>query len=310
TFEKLKWEDGKDFALASATVGMISAIVVGMALVNWAVRRGHTTRKVRVEDVSRREITGETSADLRPIAGRLTVSADAIETLTLHLVFVGVAIGVGLLLKQCLLVAAVGVGNATFIQVADSFPLFPLCMIGGLVVQIFEDKFDKRKLMDAGLMRRIQNTSLDFLIVAAIATINVKALIPAAVPFAIVMAGGILWNVFCVLVLARFFLPNAWFERSIAEMGQSMGVTATGLLLLRVVDPEYETPAADAFASKQLLHEPFMGGGLWTSSAIPLLALWGGWKVFAITCGAVVIWLIVLTVMRILRKRSASAEAV
>ncbi len=310
TFEKLKWEDGKDFALASATVGMISAIVVGMALVNWAVRRGHTTRKVRVEDVSRREITGETSADLRPIAGRLTVSADAIETLTLHLVFVGVAIGVGLLLKQCLLVAAVGVGNATFIQVADSFPLFPLCMIGGLVVQIFEDKFDKRKLMDAGLMRRIQNTSLDFQIVAAIATINVKALIPAAVPFAIVMAGGILWNVFCVLVLARFFLPNAWFERSIAEMGQSMGVTATGLLLLRVVDPEYETPAADAFASKQLLHEPFMGGGLWTSSAIPLLALWGGWKVFAITCGAVVIWLIVLTVMRILRKRSASAEAV
>jgi Na+/glutamate symporter len=28
------------------------------------------------------------------------------------------------------------------------------------------------------------------------------------------------------------------FERAIAEMGQSMGVTATGLLLLRAADPE------------------------------------------------------------------------
>ena len=217
----------------------------------------------------------------------------------------GFAVGIGLLLKYCMLAAADGVGNATFLQVADSFPLFPLCMIGGLLVQLWEDKLDKRKLMDAGLMRRIQNTALDFLIVAAIATINIEALIPAAVPFAIVMVGGILWNVFCVLVLARFFLPNAWFERSIAEMGQSMGVTATGLLLLRVVDPEYKTPAADAFASKQLLHEPFMGGGLWTSAAIPLLALWGGWKVFAISCAAMVVWLIVLMVMRTLRIRAA-----
>ena len=309
TFEKLDWEAGKDFALASATIGMISAIVVGMALVNWAVRRGHTTRKLHVEDIPGQEAAAEVSADLRPVAGRLTVSADAIETLTLHLVFVGVAIGIGLLLKQCLLAASHGLGNETFLQVADSFPLFPLCMIGGLVVQLWEDKVDKRKLMDVGLMRRIQNTSLDFLIVAAIATINIKALIPAMVPFAIVMVGGILWNVFCVLVLARFFLPNAWFERAIAEMGQSMGVTATGLLLLRVVDPEYKTPAADAFASKQLLQEPFMGGGLWTSAAIPLLAVWGGWKVFAVACGAVAAGLIVLTVMRIRRKRSAGSES-
>jgi len=108
----------------------------------------------------------------------------------------------------------------------------------------------------------------------------------------ILMGVGIAWNVFCVLALARFMLPNAWFERSMAEMGQSMGVTATGLLLLRVVDPDYETPAAEAFAYKQILHEPFMGGGLWTSAAIPLLAIWGGWWVFLIALGAVVFWLL------------------
>ena len=97
-------------------------------------------------------------------------------------------------------------------------------------------------------------------------------------------------------------LPDAWFERSIAEMGQSMGVTATGLMLLRVVDPDYESPAADAFAYKQILHEPFMGGGLWTGAAIPLIALWGGWPVFGIAAGAMVLWVIFATLTGLTRK--------
>ena len=105
-------------------------------------------------------------------------------------------------------------------------------------------------------------------------------------------------------MLARRILPDAWFERSIAEMGQSMGVTATGLLLLRVVDPDYETPAADAFACKQIVHEPFMGGGLWTSAAIPLLAWWGGWPVFFITVGAMAMWLGIAFVPRLLARRA------
>ena len=82
-----------------------------------------------------------------------------------------------------------------------------------------------------------------------------------------------------------------------------MGITATGLLLLRVVDPDYETPAADAFASKQLLHEPFMGGGLWTSAAVPLLYYWGGGPVFLIACAAVAGWMLVVFLPRLLRRR-------
>ena len=197
------------------------------------------------------------------------------------------------------------IDNATFLEIAGSFPLFPLCMLGGLVIQVCELRFDKHRLIDLGLIRRVQNTALDFLVVAAIATIRIDVLTEWLVPFFIIVAGGILWNVFCVLVLARRLLPDAWFERSIAELGQSMGVTATGLLLLRVVDPDYESPAVDAFASKQLLHEPFMGGGLWTSSAVVLLASWGAMPIFGIACGAVAIWLVVLVAFRLISRRPA-----
>ena len=136
------------------------------------------------------------------------------------------------------------------------------------------------------------------LVVAAIATIRIDIIAQGWLPLLILVLAGILWNVFCVLVISRRVFKTAWFERAIAEMGQSMGVTATGLLLLRVVDPDYKTPAAEAFACKQLLHEPFMGGGLWTGMAIPLIAAIGGLPVFGIACGAVMIWSILLFVSR------------
>ncbi len=315
-FAKLGWPEGKDFGLASATAGIISAIVVGMVLVNWATRRGYTVRRQDPQDVPEDDTIGVIPVDRRPSAGKLTVSADAIESFTLHLVIVGAAIllgyfmqqgllALGWLVQRSLLALDWGVGaGAAFCRIMDSFPLFPLCMLGGLIVQILEERFDRHRLIDLGLTRRIQNSALDFLVVAAIATINIRAMIPSLGPFFIIVAAAIAWNVFCVVVLARRMLPDAWFERSIAEMGQSMGVTATGLLLLRVVDPDYETPAADAFASKQLLHEPFMGGGLWTSAAIPLLATVGAGPVFLIATAAVAFWIVLTFAARLNRARA------
>ena len=75
-----------------------------------------------------------------------------------------------------------------------------------------------------------------------------------------------------------------------------MGVTATGLMLLRTVDPDSKTVATEAFGYKQLLHEPVMGGGLWTSFAVPLVMLGSGLVVWFFCLGvlavAVICWLI------------------
>jgi len=297
-FEGYNWPAGKDFAQTSATVGIISAVIVGMMLVNWATRKGYIVRRRGPGDVPEDDTIGVIPVEKRPPAGKLTISSAALESLSFHLAIVGVAIAIGWAFKQGMLAAARTWGNAAVKDLTDNFPLFPLCMIGGLIVQVLANRFDRHRLIDRGLTRRIQNTALDFLVVAAIATIKVESVAEGIVPFAILVAAGIGWNVFCVMVLARRLLPDAWFERSIAEMGQSMGVTATGLLLLRVVDPDYESPAADAFAYKQILHEPFMGGGLWTSTAIPLLVIWGPLPVFTIAAGAVVVWLVVAVAMR------------
>jgi ESS family glutamate:Na+ symporter len=294
-FEGLGFPEMKDFALASATGGIMGAILVGMGLVNWAVRKGYVEKR-SAPDFDAEDMTGLIPSDRRPTAGKLTVSSDVIEALTLHLVFIGAAILLGWLMKQgLLLVAAELPGKGA--EIFESFPLFPLCMLGGVIVQWLNDRFDPHKHMDHGLMLRIQNCALDFLVVAAIATIRLDVIAKGWIPLVILIAAGIGWNVLCLTVFARRAFRDAWFERGIAEMGQSMGVTATGLLLLRVVDPDYETEAAEAFAAKQLLHEPFMGGGLWTGAAIPLLALWGGWPILGIALGAMIVWSVVLWAM-------------
>ena len=176
-FEDLGWAEGKDFALASATCGILSAIIVGMALVNWAARRGYTVRGQGAASVSEEELAGRIPVDRRPAAGRLTVSSEAIESFSLHLVMVGVAVLIGYLMKQALVLVEGYVPMLAENRILSSFPLFPLCMLGGLIVQVWEDRYDRHNLIDAGLMRRIQNTALDFLVVAAIATIKLEVVV-------------------------------------------------------------------------------------------------------------------------------------
>jgi len=309
TFEKIGWAEGADYALASATAGIMSAIIVGMCLINWAVRRGMLPRFRGFDTLSEEETAGIYPVGNRPPAGRQTVMSDSVDSLALHLAIMGIAILVGYLIKQALVVVEAQLPGMTDHSVMRTFPLFPICMIGGLIVQACISRFSRINPVDHGLMQRIAGTALDFLVVAAVSTIRLDVVARGFAPFAALIAAGILWNVFCVMWLAKRMLPDFWFERAMAEMGQSMGVTATGLLLLRVVDPESKTPAPAAFAYKQLLHEPFMGGGLWTSMAVLLVWRQGAWFVFLISVGAIAAWLLIWRLFLMRRIRNGQRGA-
>jgi glutamate:Na+ symporter, ESS family len=288
-FTKLGWEEGKDIAMASATFGAVSAIIIGMVLSNWAIRKKIVMQK---EEVEVDELSFEEKKTNKESKYFMNV-----DVLTQHVVYIGLSILVGLAFQKGLLFIANSTLSGKWQQVFSSFPLFPFCMLGGILINSIMSKFKVK--ISSSLMAKIQQISLDFLIISAIATIKIETVAKLWLPLLLVVVLGILWNVFCVLFVAKRVFKDAWFERSIAEMGQSMGTTATGLLLLRVVDPDYKTPAAEAFAGKQILHEPFMGGGLWTSMAIPLLAVSGGLHVLYISLVAMILWSAVIVVLRL-----------
>jgi ESS family glutamate:Na+ symporter len=121
----------------------------------------------------------------------------------------------------------------------------------------------------------------DLLITAATACLDLSLLGQDWIPLTALAVAGLVWNLAVVLLLGPRILPAPWFERGILEFGQATGVAASGLLLLRMADPNDQSDALPAFSIKQLLLQPLIAGGVITVVA-PLavtrlgLPLWSG----------------------------------
>lgn len=275
------WSDGIALGYTVATVGMIVGIVLGMVLVNWAYGRGYvkTVRPFSKRTVAERR--GIHARDHRPSAGKQTVSADSVDSLAWHIAIVGIAVLIG--------------WGLWLLVPLEGFPLFPLCMIGGVILQLVAKLFHIDLLIDRDQMSRISGASLDYLALSAITTIEISVVVANWMPLTIMIVCGIVWTTAAILFLAPRLFREAWFERAIAEYGQACGVTATGLLLLRTVDPESKTVASAAFAGKQLINEPTMN--LWVALAFALVLTIGWMKVFLICLAVLIGWLIVAVVL-------------
>ncbi|WP_144794338.1 sodium/glutamate symporter [Kocuria palustris] len=278
---ELGFEEGGDLALAMATVGILTGVIVGVFAVNWAARKGHATALDADAEMPVWERRGLHAGDGKPSAGRETTRTAAVETLTLHVGVVALAVLIGQLMLSALQAIEAALWADT-VEIFAYVPLFPLAMLGGVLIQVVLDRFDTVGLIDRGIMERIQGLSLDLLIIAALATLSLTAIADNFAPFAILAAAGIVWNVFVLFVLAPRFIRSYWFERGLGDFGQSMGVTATGLMLMRMADPEAKTPAYESFGYKQLVFEPFFGGGLITAASIPLIVQFGPYPLLGI----------------------------
>jgi len=330
TYTALGESDYGDIALTAATIGILMGSIVGVIIVNWGIATGRvamhehgtgTMEAVPVQDADA-EIGNEENKDdgtedekkksvcqmmfgnrdvpediyeeeERPNGGKQTVRQDAVETLALHFIYIAFSCFFGYVILRLLWLIEFHVPALAEVKFFTSFPLFPMCMLGSLFVMWVHEKCGSIAPVDALMMERIGGAAMEFLIVAAIAMIKTDAVAENIAPLILIMVGGILWNLICFFYIAPRVLPNFHFERAIVELGQSFGTTATGLLLLRMCDPEKDTVVWKAFGYKQMITEPFMGGGLWTTVSLQLLATIGVWGVFGISAGFVLLWTLV-----------------
>ncbi len=270
-FADLGFPAGSELGLMSATVGVISAVVFGMAMVNLAARKGYTKVIKSPDELDVDAISGLIPEGKRKPGTHMTIAPDALEPFAFHGAFVGVAILIGWFLLNAIKSVSANMEPDLF----RSFPLFPLAMIGGIVVQIVATRTGVARYFDRDTFNRILGLALDVLVVAAIAAIKLDVFLAFFWPFTILMIVGLAWIIFATWFIAPRMLPGAWFERGITEYGMQTGVTALGLLLLRVADPQFETEAAESFGFKQILYEPMMGGGFITASAPLLIVTFG-----------------------------------
>jgi len=291
-FKSYGWEQGAALGYTMATAGMIIGIVVGMMMIQWAVKKGIVKEVVTFDDRKSYERMGLHLKRRRPDAGKQTVMCDSIDSLAWHVAVVGLAMFIGFGMLKGLQNAEIAMFPEATTRIFKGFPLFPLCMIGGVILQFITKAVKKDLLIDRGQMERISGAALDFLVVAAVSTIQIEVVAANWQPLSITILVGTLWSVWVVLWVARRVFRKAWFERAMAEFGQATGVTATGLMLLRTVDPENRTPAAMSFGYKQLIQEPLMSG-IWIALAFTLVFTIGWFWVWLISLTMLLIWSVV-----------------
>ncbi len=292
SFRKLGFPEGLDLGFAMATVGLLASTLLGSLLVvlgrffGWLV-----PAEKEIKDDLNYEI------EFKPIQQfRLLLSNFALA---------GIAVLIGIFLLYCLRFFSTYMGDISK-QVILAFPVFPLALMGSFLVRFTLEKTGKTKLVSSLFQREIGILSTDLLIITAMAGLNLPLLGNYWVPISVLALGGLIWNLAGMLIFSRLFFREEWFERAIAEFGNSTGVAASGLLLLRLADPRNSTQTLPVFSIKQLFLQPLLSGGLITVIAPLFISNFGlkGWTEF---CGLISLALFAVAISLQTKYTKASA---
>jgi len=202
-------------------------------------------------------------------AGELTLHSGNVDTLAFHLAMVG--------LVYVLTYGVVwGLGELLPADAAKIlwgfFFFFGLGV--GLLVRTVMKWLGIAHLSDAGIQRRVTGWAVDFLIVATVAAIQVTVVWQYIVPIsAICLLCGVLTTALVVFLGRR--LDEFALERTVAIFGTVTGTVSTGLLLLRIVDPEFETPVAIEIGLMNVIVLPIIAGAMVLVNA----PVWWHWSV-------------------------------
>jgi ESS family glutamate:Na+ symporter len=308
SYASLGFPGGQDLGLAMATVGLLSSTLVGGVVVVLGRRRGWLLADVQAkaaEAAAAETAAAQTDATAvaeRPAAAPAEPPAEpqvpsqitpanppatGPAAWAVNLGLAGIAVLMGVVLLQALRLATAPLGAGVAL-VIDALPVFPMAIIGSLLVRWLLERSGLSAWASAPIQSQIGTLSADLLITAATAGLNLKLLQADWLPLTVLALGGLLWNLAVMLLLAPRILPADWFERAVIEFGQATGVAASGLLLLRMADPDDRSEALPAFSLKQLLLQPFLAGGVITVVA-PLAVVSWGLPAWSALCFAVVL---------------------
>lgn len=289
-FQDLDFEAGRQIATGLATISLITALLTGIILINWARRRGHISNGGPIR-VARNKVYYHTIvAELRKkgVSLRKTVTP---KLLISHTLLIVAGVGIGWLMHQGLLLIEANTWGRDGQKFFAYVPLFTFAMFGGMAVQIICSAL--RITIVRGVIELISSITLTLLIMAAIGTMSLAFLVNDAAVFIILYLGGLIWVLFAFFVFAKRFFRRYWFQNAIISYGQAMGMTATGLLFAQMVDPKNKTNAVEGFGYKQLMFEPLMGGGLVTALSMPIILIVGLPAFTAVCAGIMFFWIII-----------------
>ncbi|MCQ2261911.1 MAG: hypothetical protein MJZ42_02010 [Bacteroidales bacterium] len=233
---------GVDFGLSIAAIGFLVGSVIGVIYMNVLRKRGMLKNKkadykeaYTLQDYeSENEIPNTESID------KLSVQV-CLVLLVYFLVF---------LLMYGIEKADLGdFGTKTIKPMVWGFNFLWGTLFGVLVKNIINGsrkaKLIQREYINNYLLNRISGLCFDVMIVAGTAAISFENLRSMWLPLVLVCAIGAIVTFRFVLRCCKHLYPGYEYEGFFSMFGMLTGTASNGMILLREVDPKFETPAAN-----------------------------------------------------------------
>lgn len=268
-WEGVGFTDAATIGLTFAALGYFCAFFIGVPLVNRGIRQGRAA--VGPRRLPRDFLVGILRPDRAPeSAGRLTLHSGNADTMAFQAALVGgvyaVTYGLIALISRWLPPDAARI-------LWGFFFFFGLGV--ALLVRWILTRCRLGHLTDSGIQRRITGWSVDYLIVATATAIQLTIVRAYLLPIGLIALANALATTLLVVYCGRR-LTSFSLERTAAIYGVVTGTVSCGLLLLRMVDPEFKTPVAYELAVMNVFALPVVGG----CTVLVNGPLWWGWSLW------------------------------
>lgn len=238
------WDDALGVGVTFATIGILTGVIVGMILINLGAKKGLTHVKMSFKEMPEDQKTGYVRPEARKSIGNGVTNASSLDPLAFSLAIVGLVVVVGVVIRALLMKIS---------PIMSRFPLVGAVLVSSMVIGAAISKTKFCDYIDRKTMSRITGAALEYMVTAAIATTSMQIFISYGIPLLLVSLAMGISNYFTCIVLGRKWLSKDKFETGVGLFGMACGVLATGLMLIKVMDPDSETTASSCISTSSTL---------------------------------------------------------
>ena len=229
------FEGGKSFGLTVAAVGFLAAGLGGIVYLAWHKKKGDIQVRESHSALNNENVEEEGEIPMVESMDKLTVQ------IALVVLCYAAAFGIMFLLGKL-----VGDGLRSTIY-GFNF------LIGTLVAVILKaimkllkkGKFMHRDYVNNFLLSRIAGFAFDIMIVAGIGAIQIDLIKDYLGVILIMCLLGVVGTFLYIKTVSNTLFPSYRHEEFLVMFGMLTGTASTGVILLREIDPMFETPASD-----------------------------------------------------------------
>ena len=236
---------GRSFGLALAAAGYVCACVVGVIILNILIKNG------KIKRIDHEQLSGSVTVDMFQSEEEIPVS-ESIDRFSIQFALILVVYLVTFLATRAItgflsdylpgvaqLVNSLLWGFNFIVGSAFAF------LLRAILAQLKTKNVIKHQYQNNYLLSRISGLCFDIMIVAGIASIEIDDLKNLWLPFALMVICGAVVTYVHLAFLSKRVYKDYYYEGLISMYGMMTGTISSGVLLLREIDPNLETPAAN-----------------------------------------------------------------